>query len=66
MAFEGIKDFSFLFKEDTRATIEVIRLPNSFPSFVNREDNQTLIKEVWIEVKLCRAFERTKVLGPMH
>jgi hypothetical protein len=34
-------------KRTLRATIvEVIRLSNSFPSFVNHEDNQELMKEV--------------------
>jgi hypothetical protein len=47
MGFEGMNHFSSLFMEDTHATIsEVIRSSNSFPSFINEEDNQALIKEV--------------------
>jgi hypothetical protein len=37
---KGVNYFSTLFKEDSRATIaEVLKLSNSFPSFVNPEDN---------------------------
>jgi hypothetical protein len=43
----GVNYFFTLFKEDSWATIvEVIRLSNSFPSFVNNADNLELMKEV--------------------
>jgi hypothetical protein len=67
MAFEGVNHFSSLFKEDTHATIEeVIRLSNSFPSFINEEDNQALIKEVGKEelYQTLLSFQKDKSLGP--
>jgi hypothetical protein len=40
MAFEGVKNFFSLFKEETCATIaEVIRFSNSFPRFIDEEEN---------------------------
>jgi hypothetical protein len=39
--------FSYLLKEDSRATIaEVINLSNSFPFFFNAKENQDLMEEV--------------------
>jgi hypothetical protein len=67
MAFEGVNHFSSLFKEDTHATIaEVIRLSNSFPSFVNEEDNQGLDKGGWerrIVSNLYKSFQKDKSPG---
>jgi hypothetical protein len=47
IADEEVNYFSTLFKEDSQATIaEASRLSNTSPSFVNKEDNLELMKEV--------------------
>jgi hypothetical protein len=64
---EGVNYFSNLFKEDSRATIaKVIRLSNSFPSFVNHEDNMELMKEVGKDElqQTLQSFQRDKIPGP--
>jgi hypothetical protein len=41
IATKGVNYFSTLFKEDSCATIvEVLKMSNSFPSFVTLDDNQ--------------------------
>jgi hypothetical protein len=44
----------------------VIRLSNSFPSFVKEEENQGLIKEVGKEelYQTLQSFQKDKSLGP--
>jgi hypothetical protein len=64
IADEGVNYFSNLFKEDSRATIvEVIRLSNYFPNFVNNEDNLDLMKEVGKDelLQTLQSFQRDKI-----
>jgi len=67
MAFERVEHFSSLLKENTFVAIaEVIKLSNTFLSFVN-EDNQALTKEVVKEelYQTPQSFQKEKVLDLM-
>lgn len=66
MAFKGVKHISSLVKEDMCAIIVVVIMPsNSFPSFVNEEDNHALIKEVGKELyQTLQIFQKEISHGP--
>jgi len=46
----GKRQFQSIFKEDNQTTIvDVVRMVGFFPRFVNEEDNQSLMEEVFDE-----------------
>jgi hypothetical protein len=66
MAFEGVKKVSSLFKKDSCVAIaEGVKLSNSFPSFINEEDNQalnlTLNKGSWERITISDFVEILEV-----
>lgn len=62
----GSVTFSNLFKDDSQDTIvEVVRLSNSFPDFVNHEDNVGFMKEVRREElqQTIQSFQMDESIG---
>jgi hypothetical protein len=67
LGVEGVNCFSNLFKEEFRATIiEVVRLSNSFPSFVNNEEKLEPMKDVGKDelFQTLQIFQKDKIPRP--
>jgi hypothetical protein len=68
LAHLGRRHFQELFREDNRVNIvDVVRMAQFFPRFVNEEENRALMEEV-TEVELQEvlySFQKNKIPGPM-
>lgn len=63
---EGVHHFRTLFKEDSRATIDVIlRVASHFPLFIDQKDNRNLMVEISKEelLGILHSFQKDKSLG---